>query len=449
MERLIYKELLDWKNRHNRKPLILLGARQVGKTYILKKLGDQEFESIVYVNCHRDSYASNLFRDVNASRIVNELEAYYNVKIIEGKTLLFFDEIQEVRNGLASLKYFCEDHPALHVAVAGSLLGISLRENESYPVGKVETLRLFPLTFSEFLMAMGRTALLDEIRALDYETMKAQQDLLISLLREYYLVGGMPEVVKEYVESKDVNRIRLLQSEIIDAYRSDIAKHTKPIAQRINMVWDSIPSQLARENKKFVFGAVRKGGRASDFEMAIQWLVDAGIVYKIYRTKEPTRPLKFYADPNAFKLYLLDCGLLSRMSNAPTNEMLFGTNAFVEYKGAFTENFILQQLKPFLIQDDAFYFSKENSSQEIDFIVESAKRIIPIEVKAEVNVKSKSLSGFINNDHSAKHLKGARFSLLPYKDQDWMENIPLYASEEYFRKEFSYNSTSINGLSNN
>ena len=435
MKRLIYNNLLEWKSKPDHKPLILLGARQVGKTYILKELGSREFESMVYINCHKDSYAVNLFRDVDATRILQEIQHYYNVEIIPGKTLLFFDEIQEVPNGLASLKYFCEDYRKLHVAVAGSLLGISLRENESYPVGKVETLRLYPMTFSEFLMAMNREGLLHTLQALDYSTLKAQQELYTSLLREYYLVGGMPEVVKEYVDTKDVNRVRTLQSEILDAYRRNIAKHTKPQAQRINMVWESIPAQLAKENKKFIFGAVRKGGRAADFELAIQWLIDAGIVYMVRRTKEPVRPLKFYADSSAFKLYMLDCGLLARMCNAPANEMLVGTKAFVEFKGALAENFVLQQLKPQLGPDEVFYFSKDNSSQEVDYLIEAPTRIIPVEVKAEVNVKSKSLSGFIRIDHADKHLKGVRFSLQPYEDQFWMENVPLYAVETFLSTE--------------
>lgn len=433
MRRLIYSDLKEWKGRKNRKPLVLLGARQVGKTYILKEFGTHEYDNLVYINCHRDAYAQNLFRDVDASRILPELERYYNVKIEPGKTLLFFDEIQEVKNGLASMKYFCEDFPDVHVAVAGSLLGISLRENESYPVGKIETLHLYPMTFIEFLMAKGRYGLLDPLYALDWDELKAQNDLFVSLLREYHFVGGMPEAVKEFVESGDTRRVQIIQSEIIDAYRRDIAKHTKPQAQRINMVWDSIPSQLAKENKKFVFGAIRKGARAADFELAIQWLVNAGIVYKVYRTKQPMRPLRCYADNGAFKLYMMDSGLLARMMNATPNELLLGKNAFVEFKGALAENYVLQQIIPQLAPDSIFYFSKDNSTQEIDFLIEQDGEVKPIEVKAEVSVKSKSLSGFINTDHKEKRLKGVRFSLLPFVDQIWMENIPLYAVESWIK----------------
>lgn len=433
MKRLIYNQLIEWKTRKSRKPLVLLGARQVGKTYILKEFGKNEFENFVYINCHKDAYAASLFRDVDATRILPELERYYNVKVRPNKTLLFFDEIQEVKNGLASMKYFCEDYPDIHVAVAGSLLGISLREDESYPVGKIETMHLYPMTFGEYLMAKGRDGLLDSLNKLDWDILQVQNELYISLLREYYFVGGMPEAVKEFVENGSVDRVRSIQAEIIDAYRRDIAKHTKPQTQRINMVWDSIPAQLAKENKKFIFGAVKKGGRAADFELAIQWLVDAGIVYKIYRTKQPQRPLRSYTDNSAFKLYMMDCGLLARMMNATPNELLLGDNAFVEFKGALAENYVLQQLKPGLDNDGIYYFSKDNSTQEIDFLIEKGGRVSPIEVKAEVNVKSKSLSGFINTDHADKGLKGIRVSLLPHVDQQWMENIPLFSVEAWLK----------------
>lgn len=433
MKRLIYDNLLAWKKRERRKPLLLLGARQVGKTYILKAFGEAEFDNFVYVNCHKEVYAQQLFRDVDAVRIVNELQHYLEVDIVPGKTLLFLDEIQEIRNGLASLKYFCEDLPDLHVAVAGSLLGISLHEGESYPVGKVETMQLYPMTFSEYLLARGRSRLLETLQQLDWETLRAQHELLTGLLREYYFVGGMPEAVQEYVDTQDVRRVRFIQNDIIDAYRRDMSKHTKTQVQRINMVWDSVPSQLARENKKFMFGAVRKGARAADYELALQWLVDAGIVYKVHKTRQPMAPLKFYADESAFKLYLPDVGLLACMMQANPNDMLLGTHAFVEFKGALTENYVLEQLRSQLPADVIFYFSKDNSTQEVDFVVQCEGRVVPVEVKSEENVKSKSLSGFINVDHADKQLKGLRISMKPYVDQGWMENIPLYAAEAYFK----------------
>lgn len=431
MERIIYKQLLEWKVSSFHKPLILLGARQVGKTYILKEFG-KEFSNMVYLNCQREVFAASLFRNLDINRIIRELERFFETQITDGKTLLVLDEIQEVSGAIASLKYFCEERPALHVAAAGSLLGISLRDNESYPVGKVTTMRLYPLTFSEFLRASDRQQLSDMVNELDWSGMAAMDEILTEYLREYYVVGGMPEVVQSYVLQKDINKVRQLQHEILDAYLRDMAKHTRTLATRIHQVWESIPSQLAKENKKFVFGKIKKGARANDFETALQWLLDAGIVYKIRRTKEPQMPLKFYADDAAFKLYLLDCGLLSCMTEANPREMLLGSNAFIEFKGAFAENYVLEQLQA-VTKNSLFYFSKENSTLEIDFLVQTDERIIPVEVKAAENVKSKSLSQFINIDHAAKNLKGVRASLKPYYDQGWMENIPLYAVEAYFR----------------
>ena len=432
MKRLIYSKLKEWKNRKEHKPLILLGARQVGKTYILKDFGNNEFKNMVYVNCHGNDFANSLFRDMSVKRIITEIERYYETKIIAGESLLVFDEIQEVPQGIASLKYFNEDLPALHVAVAGSLLGITIRENESYPVGKVTTMKMYPMTFAEYLLACGRPQLLETLQGLEWDSMSAMDGLLIELLRQYYFTGGMPEAVKKYIETQDVDLVREVQREILDAYERDIAKHTKPQVTRIHQVWESIPAQLARENKKFIFGAVRKGGRAADFETAIQWLVDAGLVYKVEKTKEPAMPLKFYADNSAFKLYMLDCGLLACMAEANPNAMLLGTNAFTEFKGAFTENFVLQQMKATL-ESSVFYFSKDNSTIEVDFLYQTRDRVVPVEVKAEENVKSKSFSTFIKEDFKHLSLKGLRCSMKPYIDQGWMENIPLYAVEAYLR----------------
>lgn len=434
MKRLIYSKLVKWKNSSGHKPLILLGARQVGKTYILKEFGTKEFKNMVYVNCHKNNFADNLFRDMSVKRIITEVERYYETKIIAGETLLVFDEIQEVSDGIASLKYFNEDFPLLHVAVAGSLLGITLRENESYPVGKVTTLRMYPMTFAEYLLARERYQLLEMLQNLEWESMKGMDELLVELLRQYYFTGGMPEAVSKYIETDDVTQVREIQREILDAYERDIAKHTKPQAMRIHQVWESIPAQLARENKKFVFGAVRKGGRASDFENAIQWLIDAGLVYKIERTKKPEMPLKFYADNSAFKLFMLDCGLLACMAEANPNSMLLGTRVFTEFKGAFAENYVLQQMKA-TIEPSVFYFSKDNSTMEIDFLYQTQNNVVPVEVKAENNVKSKSLSLFVNEDFKEKRLKALRVSMKPHIDQGWMENIPFYAIESFLNKQ--------------
>ena len=433
MKRLIYNELKNWKDKANRKPLILLGARQVGKTYILKEFGRNEFKNMVYVNCHQNEFTNNLFRDLMTDRIVTEIERFYDTKIVSGETLLVFDEIQEAHNGIASLKYFCEDQPNLHVVAAGSMLGISSRYGESYPVGKVETIRMYPMSFKEYLMAKEKKELLEVLDALDWDTMKVMDATLQEYLRQYFFTGGMPEAVKTYIETNDTTLVRNVQQEILDAYERDFAKHTKTQAENIRRVWNNIPAQLARENKKFVFGAVSKGARAATYEEAIQWLVDAGLVYKVERVRDPSMPLKFYADSSAFKLFVLDCGLLVCMSEANPNAMLLGTNAFIEFKGAFTENYVLQQLKAAGYRS-VFYYSKEKSTMEIDFLFQTADRIVPVEVKAEENVKSKSLSTFVNCEFQARNFKALRISMRPYIDQEWMENIPLYAAEGYGRR---------------
>ena len=434
MERLIYSDLIKWKERDDRKPLILLGARQVGKTYILKQFGEKEFDNLVYINCHKNDFANNLFRDLVVQRIVTEIERYYDVKVVPGRTLLVFDEVQEARGGIASLKYFCEDMPELHVAAAGSLLGISLRTDESYPVGKVNTLNIFPMSFSEFLLAKGRKGLYEVVSELAWDSMKAMNEDLAELLRQYYFTGGMPEAVKKYVETNDVAKVREVQQEILRAYEFDVTKHTKVQSEKIRQVWQSIPAQLARENKKFIYGAVRKGARAATFEEAIQWLVDAGLVYKVERVSKPAMPLKFYADNDAFKLYLLDCGLLACMTEANPNQMLLGMTAFTEFKGSFTENFVIQQLKAAGCQS-AYYYSKDNSTMEVDFLFQTAERVVPVEAKAEDNVKSHSLSNFVQNDFAEMNLKGLRMSMKPYIDQGWMENIPLYSAESYVKNQ--------------
>ena len=434
MKRLIYSDLLKWKSRPDRKPLILLGTRQVGKTYILKEFGKNEFKQMVYLNCHQNKFAETLFRDLSVERIITDLERFFETKIVPGETLVVFDEIQEVKDGLAVLKYFFEDMPSLHVAVAGSLLGISLKEDESYPVGKVNTLRMFPMSFNEYLLACGRDKLVELVNTLEWEAINAFNDVLIDYLRQYYFVGGMPEAVKSFTENNDATLVREIQHEILDAYMRDISKHTKHKAERIRQLWNSIPAQLARENKKFIFGAVKKGSRAADYEEAIQWLVDAGLVYKVERATAPIMPLKFYCDYSAFKLYFLDCGLLACLSEASPKDLLLGTNAFVSFKGAFTENYVLQQFKA-ATGDTPYYFSKDNSTMEVDFLYQSDGRVIPVEVKAEVNVKSKSLYNFVNVDFADEQLKALRISMKPYIDQGWMENIPLFTAEAYFRNE--------------
>ena len=435
MKRKLYNALINWKNDPDRKPLVLEGARQVGKTWLLKEFGKNEYQNLVYVNFHDDPEAQEIFRvDLKVDRIMYLLESITNQKITAGKTLIFMDEIQEAYRGLDSLKYFCENAREQHVVVAGSLLGTTHRKGESYPVGKVNLLTLYPMTFEEFLWAKGEEKIAEMLARADWEMLQILDSKVQELLRQYYYVGGMPEAVLQYTTKGDVNKVRRIHEEILRTYDNDFAKHAGDETERIRMVWESIPNQLAKENKKFIYVAVKEGGRARDFEIAIEWLVRAGLVYKIRRCKNPEMPLKFYEDFDAFKLYLLDVGLLGAMSKASPRLMLINNGVFTEFKGAFTENYVLEQLKS-MDGLDAYYFSKDNSTQEVDFLVQTAERVIPIEVKAEENVKSKSLKQFVTVDHAEKNLKGLRCSMKPYIDQDWMENIPLYGVLGYINKQ--------------
>ena len=431
MRRTLYTQLVAWKNSLDRKPLILEGARQVGKTWLIKEFGRNEYDNLVYVNCADEDFAKSLFlKNLKPDRIIRDIVANTRQRIEPGKTLIFFDEIQEAPNGISSLKYFCENAGEHHVIAAGSLLGVVHHPGESYPVGKVNILKLHPMSFEEFLYAKGYDTLAEMLADCDWGSIEVLKDTLEDLLRQYYYVGGMPEVVMNWVVKEDVLNIRKIQNRIIASYANDISKHAPEESERIRMVWNSIPSQLAKENKKFIYGNVKKGSRAREFEMSIQWLVDAGLVHKIYRCKTPEMPLKFYEDFNAFKLYLLDVGLLGALAGASPAQMIVSNDVFKEYKGAFAENYVLQQL---MLDEELSisYFSKENSNIEIDFLVQTFNRLIPIEVKAEENVKSKSLRQFITIDHVGKHLKGLRCSMKPYIDQDWMENIPLYGITGY------------------
>ena len=424
MERSIYSNLKKWKESPTRKPLILQGARQVGKTYILKEFGAREYSEVVYINCDDNNDMQNMFVDYDVDRIIRSLSAISGVSIKPSTTLLILDEIQEVERGLASLKYFCEKAPEYHVAVAGSLLGITLHEGTSFPVGKVDMLYMYPMDFEEFLLAMGKEQLVELLRSNSWAALTPLRGMLTELLRQYYFVGGMPEAVKAYVERGDIWEVRSIHSKIIDAYRNDMSKHApKQQVQRINMVWNSIPSQLARDNKKFIYGALRKGARANDFEIAIQWLVDSGLVHKVHRITKPVVPLKFYEDMSSFKLFLLDCGLLGALSETPPEQILIGDNVFEEYKGAFTENYVLQQLKS-LPRTFVYYYSNDNSTLEIDFVVQHDTHIIPIEVKAEENLRAKSLRQFVTDNPG---LHGVRFSMSDYREQDWLTNVPLWA----------------------
>ena len=428
MERSIIEQLKEWKNSPLRKPLILAGARQVGKTYILKEFGKREYKHVAYINCDNNPDVAGLFaEDYDMKRVLLVIGALTGQPIIPGETLIILDEIQELPKGLSALKYFCEDAPEYHVAVASSLLGVALHRGESAPVGKADIIRLFPMSFEEYLMARGEEQVLKILLSKDWTTISLLHEKLTKLLREYYFVGGMPEAVTTFLETNDANQVRRVQDNILTLDRSDMSKHVSAEeATRIGMVWQSIPSQLAKENKKFVYGAVRKGARAKDFETAIQWLVDAGLIYKVSRVREVGMPLKFYEDVNAFKLFLLDVGLLGAISEMEPAQMLMSHNAMTESKGAFTENYVLSQLKT-LSGIATYYYSREDSRLGVDFVVQHQGHVIPVEVKAEENLKSKSLKAFMDKHED---LHAVRLSMSPYREQDWLTNYPLYAVRE-------------------
>lgn len=422
------QNLVQWRGREDRKPLILLGARQVGKTYILKEFGKRYYKQTAYINCDDNELVKGLFEhDYNMERILLTIGSITNVRIEPENTLIILDEIQELKRGLNALKYFCENAPEYHVAVAGSLLGITLHQGESYPVGKVNTLEMHPMSFEEFLDAKGLSQMVEMLQQKRWDVINSVSSRYIQLLREYYFVGGMPEAVLKYLKTNDAVQVREVQNEILFAYDKDISKHAPANeAVRINMVWNSIPSQLAKENKKFIYGAIRKGARAKEFEIAIQWLLDAGLVIKVDRVTKPALPLNFYCDYSSFKLYMLDCGLLGAKSGMSASAMLV-PNAMTESKGSFTENFVCTQLIN-LANIHLSYYSKENSSQEVDFVVQREDHIYALEVKAEMNLQSKSLKSF-HAEHA--DVKCVRTSMADFKEQDWMTNVPLFALINY------------------
>lgn len=430
MERKAYSQLLAWKNNPQHKPLILNGARQVGKTWLLKHFGEKEYRNVAYVNCDRSPQMEMILREgFDMSRIIRNISAMTNVDIRPHETLIILDEIQSIPKGLSSLKYFCEDAPDYDVAVAGSLLGLQLHRGESFPVGKVDMLKLYPMTFGEFLLAKGEKVKKEALDNKEYETMSAVSPLYVELLRQYYFTGGMPAAVSAFIEGQPLHTVRQIQKDILNDYIRDFSKHAPGNeVPRINLVWNSIPSQLGKENRKFIYGMLKKGARAKEFELAIQWLVDCGLVYKIPRTAKVAMPVRFYEDFSAFKLYLLDVGLFGAMVNAPASEILIGSNIFSEYKGTFTELYVLQQMVT--VRDlDIYYYSTDDSRTEIDFIVQHEGKVTPVEVKAEENLRAKSLRQVVSNDPS---LHGLRFSMSDYRQEDWLDNVPLYGVESYF-----------------
>lgn len=428
MERNLYQSLLKWKSSAYRKPLILFGARQTGKTWLLKEFGSKEYQNMVYIDCDNNEMIKTIFSDFNIERIIRNLSSISDIQIQKGKTLIVLDEVQEVPLAITALKYFCENAPEYHIAAAGSLSGIAVRKGSGFPVGKVDTMTLYPLSFDEFLSAMGKKNLADYVKEHCWEEYSAIKDTFRELLRQYYFTGGMPAVVSHYVETQNLSEVREIQKNILMNYRYDFSKHiSSDLLAKVYMIWDSIPVQLAKENKKFIYSAVRKGSRAKDFETAIQWLVDAGLIHKVMRINKVAMPLKFYEDYNSFKLFHNDLGLLGAMANIPSASILIGDSYMSEYKGAFTEQYVLQQMLSAGVSP--YYYTNERSTLEIDFVIQKTK-IYPIEVKAEENLKSKSLHSVVN---SAEGLTGWRFSMSDFREQEWMVNVPLYLAEEWIK----------------
>ena len=432
MEREIYEKLKEWKTSEHRKPLILYGARQVGKSYSITHFGEKEFDDVIIVNCEKESRVKNIFeKDFHTERIISDLEILTEKKIVPGKTLLFLDEIQEAPKAITALKYFSEDMPQLHIIAAGSLLGLAIHEGTSFPVGKVDEMNLYPLSFPEFVLARLGQEAYSRLSNDELENLDSLRPLYTDALREYYFTGGMPEAVSSFLEGNDVNEVRNIQKKILQDYSLDISKHAKPeILGRIHQIWNSIPQQLAKSNKKFVYGDIQKGARAKDFELAMEWLIDAGIIYKISRVRKAGIPLKFYEDFSGFKLFLLDHGLMGAMVDAPASEILLSANVFEEYKGTFTEQYVMEQLKCY-VENGIYYYDSDTSKLELDFLIQSENVMIPIEVKAEENLRSKSLSQFYA-DHPAS--KPVRISMSCYRRQEWLTNIPLYAASRILKQ---------------
>lgn len=427
MYRIAIEKLYKWKNSKRRKPLIIEGARQVGKTWLMKEFGKQAYADTVYINFDSNSRMADLFSaDLDTDRLIMGLELYAGRKINPENTLLIFDEVQEVPRALASLKYFYENAPQYHIVCAGSLLGIALHQGTSFPVGKVDFLKLYPLSFSEFLMATGNERFAELLKNQDYEMITSFKQTYIDALKHYYFVGGMPEAVQSFAESKDFNEVRAIQKRILAAYEQDFSKHApNEIVPKIRMLWNSIPSQLARENKKFIYGLVREGGRAREYETAIMWLSDCGLVHKVGRVNTAGFPLKAYEDLKAFKLFIVDVGLLGCMTGLRQRTILDGNDLFVEFKGALTEQYVCQQLKT--IEDlDIYYYTNDRGSCEIEFVVDTGEQIVPIEVKAEMNLKAKSLKTY--RERFGPELS-VRTSMADYKKEKWLLNLPLYAIE--------------------
>lgn len=425
MYRMAMENLLAWKQSRRRKPLIIEGARQVGKTWLMKEFGRQAYGDTVYINFDSNARMAELFAsDLDTKRLVLGLELYAGRKIDPENALLIFDEVQEVPRALAALKYFCEDAPQYHIVCAGSLLGIALHRGTSFPVGKVDFLKLYPLSFQEFLMAIGKKQFSELLDQQDFSMITSFRETYADALRQYYFVGGMPEAVESFAENQDFNEVRQIQKRILAAYEQDFSKHApNEVVPRLRMLWNSIPAQLAKENKKFIYELVREGARAKDYETALLWLSDCGLVHRVSRVNAPGIPLRAYEDMKAFKLFVLDVGLLGCMTGLHQRTLLDGNALFVEFKGALTEQYVCQQLKT-LADLELCYYTNDRGSCEVDFVVDTGGRVMPLEVKAETNLRAKSLRTY--REKFSPEL-AIRTSMADYRKEDGLVNLPLYA----------------------
>ena len=429
MERFALASLSKWKKSKNRKPMIIQGARQVGKTWLMKEFGRREYEQVAYINFESSDSLKAIFQEnFDVTRLITAFQIETGIRIRPENTLLILDEIQEADRVITSLKYFCENAPEYHIMAAGSLLGITLHQKTSFPVGKVDFLNLYPMSFNEFLLALGQDQLYELLKSNDWPMITSFKTKLIGHLRHYYFIGGMPEAVSSFLSENDFDKVRSIQKSILSSYDHDFSKHAPAeIVPRIKMLWQSIPSQLSKENKKFIYGVVKQGGRAKEFELALAWLTDCGLVHKIQRISKPAIPLVAYQDNSAFKLFILDVGLLSAMGGLTKQTILQGNSIFSEFKGALADQFVLQHFKTRL-DDKVFYWSSDTSQAELDFVIQNNDQVIPIEVKAEENLKAKSLKSFYEKFNPKI---AVRTSMSDYRDDGWLVNVPLYALESF------------------
>lgn len=430
MQRYALKHLIDWKNKKNHKPLVIQGARQVGKTWLMQEFGKKYYEQVAYINFDVDLKSREIFDvDYDTERLIMDIGLATKTKINAENTLIIFDEIQECPRALTSLKYFRENAPQYDIIVAGSLLGVACHEGTGFPVGKVSFMNLFPLSFEEFLLAMGEERFVELLNKKDFKTIKLFNNKYEKLLKQYCYVGGMPEIVQDFVANKDFESIRNLQKEILSAYEEDFTKHIPAnTVAKIRLLWKSIPAQLSKENKKFIYGAAKEGARARDFEAALSWLINSGLVYRVNKITKPDLPITAYEDFNSFKLFVLDVGLLGAMTDLQADMIIDGNRIFEEFKGAIAEQYVLQQFKT--IKDlPVFYWSNETSRAEIDFVIQIKSDVVPVEVKAERNLQAKSLKVYMEK---FKPNYAIRTSMADYKKTDNLIDLPLYVIEKIF-----------------